>query len=289
MKITEFRTYFIDQVAPFFDTEEAASFFYLIIEKWRNLKRVDLVMQPDLFFSEVEINQLEHVISELKRQKPIQYILGSTEFYGLQFEVNEHTLIPRPETEELVEWIVKSQDLHDDKQESDSNSIKILDIGTGSGCVAISLAKNINHAQVSAIDVSDEALATAKKNAEANRVEVAFLHQNILETETFSESFDIIVSNPPYVRILEKQEIKPNVLEFEPHLALFVSNEDPLLFYRKIAQLAQNNLKKNGYLFFEINQYLAKETVELLEELHFKSIELRKDIYGNYRMIRCQI
>lgn len=288
MKITQFRTYFIEQVAPFFDEEEAASFFYLIIENWRNLKRVDLVMQPDLFFSESELIQLENVISELKLQKPIQYILGSTEFYGMFFQVNEHTLIPRPETEELVEWVVMSQNLEEGKRKLVNKSVKILDIGTGSGCIAISLAKNIQLAHVSAIDVSIEALATAKKNATFNGVEVQFMHQNILETNSLSESYDVIVSNPPYVRMLEKQEIKPNVLEFEPHLALFVENEDALLFYRKIGQLAQNHLNKDGYLFFEINQYLAKETVELLENLQFKFIELCKDIYGNYRMIKCQ-
>lgn len=288
MKITQFRTYFIEQVAPFFDEEEAASFFYLIIENWRNLKRVDLVMQPDLFFSESELIQLENVISELKLQKPIQYILGSTEFYGMFFQVNEHTLIPRPETEELVEWVVMSQNLEEGRRKLVNKSVKILDIGTGSGCIAISLAKNIQLAHVSAIDVSIEALATAKKNATFNGVEVQFMHQNILETNSLSESYDVIVSNPPYVRMLEKQEIKPNVLEFEPHLALFVENEDALLFYRKIGQLAQNHLNKDGYLFFEINQYLAKETVELLENLQFKFIELRKDIYGNDRMIKCQ-
>ncbi len=288
MKITQFRTYFIEQVAPFFDEEEAASFFYLIIENQRNLKRVDLVMQPDLFFSESELIQLESIIFELKRQKPIQYILGTTEFYGMFFQVNEHTLIPRPETEELVEWVVMSQKLEEGRRKLENKFIKILDIGTGSGCIAISLAKNLHQAQVSAIDVSIKPLATAKKNAAFNGVEVQFMHQNILETDSFSESYDVIISNPPYVRMLEKQEIKPNVLEFEPHLALFVENEDALLFYRKIGQLAQNHLTKDGYLFFEINQYLAKETVELLESLHFKSIELRKDIYGNNRMIRCQ-
>ena len=288
MKITQFRPYFINQVAPFFDKEEAESFFYLIIENFRNLKRVDLVMQPDLFFSEPELIQLEQVIAELKLQKPIQYILGSTEFYGLQFEVNEHTLIPRPETEELVDWILKSQKLEDGRRTTEDKSIKMLDIGTGSGCIAISLAKNLPLARVSAIDVSVEALATAKKNAALNEVDVQFICQNILETNSLTTTYDIIVSNPPYVRMLEKQEIKTNVLDFEPHLALFVEDNDALLFYRKIAQLAQHNLNENGLLFFEINQYLAKETIELLENLHFKSIELRQDIYGNDRMICCK-
>lgn len=288
MKITQFRPYFIDQVAPFFDKEEAESFFYLIIENFRNLKRVDLVMQPDLFFSEPELIQLEQVIAELKLQKPIQYILGTTEFYGLQFQVNPHTLIPRPETEELVEWILNYQNALNENKKKDGFQTKILDIGTGSGCIAISLAKNFPNAQVDAIDVSLNALAVAKNNAVLNKVNVQFLHQNILETRSLSTTYDIIVSNPPYVRMLEKQEIKTNVLDFEPHLALFVEDNDALLFYRKIAQLAQHNLNENGLLFFEINQYLAKETIELLENLHFKSIELRQDIYGNDRMICCK-
>lgn len=215
----------------------------------------------------------------MKIQKPIQYILGETEFYGLPFLVNENTLIPRQETEELVEWIVKEE------EKREEGRVKILDIGTGSGCIAISLAKNLSNAKVFAIDVSEKALATAKKNADINNVNVTFLLKNILETNDLEQQFDIIVSNPPYVRNLEKAEIKPNVLEYEPHLALFVEDTDALLFYRKIAQLAMKNLNSNGKLYFEINQYLGKETVALLECLELSNVELKKDIYGNDRMI----
>ena len=207
-------------------------------------------------------------------------MLGKTSFYGLDFEVNPAVLIPRPETEELVDWIIKSN-----VAAQASKIIKILDIGTGSGCIAISLAKNIPDAQVFAIDVSAEALATAQKNAEINKVQVTFINKNILETTDLEQQFDIIVSNPPYVRNLEKEEIKKNVLDNEPHLALFVQDNDALIFYRKIAELAQENLSENGQLFFEINQYLGQEMMELLEEMNFKNIELRKDIYGNYRML----
>jgi release factor glutamine methyltransferase len=171
-----------------------------------------------------------------------------------------------------------------------------LDIGTGSGCIAISLAKNIPNAEVFAIDVSEKALTTAQKNAENNQVKVNFIKTDILKIKDLGElptshfplppSFDIIVSNPPYVRELEKQEIKKNVLDNEPHLALFVEDNDALIFYRKIAELAQKNLTQNGQLFFEINQYLGKEMIDLLEKMGFKKIELRKDIYGNDRMIR---
>jgi release factor glutamine methyltransferase len=164
-----------------------------------------------------------------------------------------------------------------------------LDIGTGSGCIAISLAKNMPNAKVYAIDISEKALATAKKNALLNKVDVTFITQNILETDDLKQQFDIIVSNPPYVRNLEKQEIKKNVLDNEPHLALFVEDDDALIFYKKIAVLAQKNLLENGLLFFEINQYLGKDMIKLLEQMNFKNIELRKDIYGNDRMIRGEI
>ncbi|WP_396186878.1 N5-glutamine methyltransferase family protein, partial [Flavobacterium sp.] len=176
--------------------------------------------------------------------------------------------------------------IQDTKSDELRRRIKILDIGTGSGCIAVSLAKNIPNAQIFAIDVSEKALATAKKNAEINAVKVTFIERNILETEVLSEQFDIIVSNPPYVRELEKKEIKKNVLDNEPHLALFVKDNDALVFYKKIAELAQKNLSHNGELFFEINQYLGDEMMELLEKMEFKNIELRKDIYGNDRMIR---
>jgi len=281
-KIKEYRTQFIQELTPIYDAGEAESFFYLILEEKHQLKRIDLALHPDLVFSEAEMVVWNSILEQLKQEIPVQYLLGKTSFYGLDFEVNENVLIPRPETEELVEWILESQ-----KSKVESQNIRILDIGTGSGCIAISLAKNIPNAAVFGIDVSAKALATAKKNAERNAVEVTFINQNILETEDLRQQFDIIVSNPPYVRNLEKEEIKKNVLDNEPHLALFVEDNDALIFYKKIAELAQKNLSENGQLYFEINQYLGKETVDLLEKMNFKNIELRKDIYGNDRMISC--
>jgi release factor glutamine methyltransferase len=233
------------------------------------------------------LKKWKNIDSELKNQRPIQYILGETTFYGLSFLVNENTLIPRPETEELVELIIESTNY-----ELRNTKLKVLDIGTGSGCIAISLAKHLPTSEVYAIDVSEEALVTAKKNAELNKVAIDFISTNILDVVTLSavagldKQFDIIVSNPPYVRNLEKSEIKPNVLEYEPHLALFVDDIDPLLFYRKIAELAIKNLNPNGKLYFEINQYLGKETIKLLEDFGFRNVELKKDIYGNDRMLR---
>lgn len=284
MKIKEYRIEFIQQLTPIYDAGEAESFFYLILEENHQMKRIDLALNSDLSFSDTEIQYWNSILDELKKEIPVQYLLGKTSFYGLDFEVNENVLIPRPETEELVEWIVESQ-----KSKAKSQKPKILDIGTGSGCIAISLAKNIPNATVFAIDISEKALATAKKNAEINDVNVAFIEKNILKTEDLEQQFDIIVSNPPYVRELEKQEIRKNVLDNEPHLALFVEDNDALIFYRKIAELAQKNLTQNGQLFFEINQYLGTETVDLLEKMNFKNIELRKDIYGNDRMIKAEI
>jgi release factor glutamine methyltransferase len=285
MLLKNYKDIFKNELAAIYDEQEIESFFYILLEKFHDLKRIDLALNPEMVMDGNHLKQWKNVISELKTQKPIQYILGETEFFGLRFEVNENTLIPRPETEELVELIINDEG----KGKREERKVKVLDIGTGSGCIAISLAKNILNAEVSAIDVSGKALATAKKNAETNEVNVDFLLKDILETEDLEQQFDIIVSNPPYVRNLEKAEIKPNVLEYEPHLALFVEDTDALLFYRKIAQLAKKNLNSKGKLYFEINQYLGKETVQLLESLGFKNVELKKDIYGNDRMISASL
>jgi release factor glutamine methyltransferase len=283
-KIKEYRTQFIQELTPIYDAGEAESFFYLILEEKHQLKRIDLALHPDLVFLEEEMVVWNSILEQLKLEIPVQYLLGKTSFYGLDFEVNENVLIPRPETEELVEWILENQ-----KSKGESRNIRILDIGTGSGCIAISLAKNLPNATVFAIDVSEKALATAQKNAVTNKVNVTFINQNILETEDLGQEFDIIVSNPPYVRNLEKEEIKKNVLDNEPHLALFVEDNDALIFYKKIAELAQKNGSENGQLYFEINQYLGKEMVDLLEKMNFKNIELRKDIYGNDRMTKASV
>ncbi|AOZ99941.1 peptide chain release factor N(5)-glutamine methyltransferase [Flavobacterium commune] len=299
MKIKAYRTQFIQALSIIYDEGEAESFFYLILEEKKQLKRIDLALQPDLEFSEEEIRIWNAILEQLKLEIPVQYLLGKTHFYGLEFEVNENVLIPRPETEELVEWIIGSQKLEVRSEKSESKKLKILDIGTGSGCIAISLAKNIPNAQVFAIDVSEKALATAQKNAEMNQTEVHFIKTNILNINNLQElpasnfqlptHFDIIVSNPPYVRNIEKQEIKKNVLDNEPHLALFVEDDNALIFYRKIAELARKNLTQNGQLFFEINQYLGKEMISLLENMNFKNVELRKDIYGNDRMTKASV
>lgn len=292
MNLKAYKINFTKVLEPFYDLEEIESFFYIITEFLHQKKRIDLALEPHFSITENEAARWDSILAELQQEKPIQYILGETEFFGLKFFVNENTLIPRPETEELVELILSIKPLN-----SSTVQPKILDIGTGSGCIAISLAKSLPHAKVFALDISEKALEMAKKNAELNQVELNFINTSILEVEDLKQltthnsqlipKFDIIVSNPPYVRNLEKEEIKKNVLAYEPHLALFVEDNDPLLFYRKIAQLAQKNLSENGKLYFEINQYLGKETVELLENLNFNNVKLIKDVYGNDRMIEC--
>ena len=278
MEVKKYKALFQNELSPFFDAMEIDQFFYLTLEKKHQLKRVDLALNPNFEISDEEEQYWDSVLTQLKMQKPIQYILGETSFYGLSFLVNEYTLIPRPETEELVQWILETNPT--------SSEIALLDIGTGTGCIPITLKKNLPKATVFASDVSEKALEVATKNASMNQVDVTFLQNDILATTRLEQQFDVIVSNPPYVRELEKKEINTNVLQFEPHLALFVADNDALLFYRKIAQLAQEYLQPNGQLFFEINQYLGTEMVALVASYGFTEIELRQDIYGNDRMLR---
>jgi release factor glutamine methyltransferase len=218
------------------------------------------------------------ITEELIHGKPVQYVIGETEFYGCRIKVNENVLIPRPETEELVDWIIK---LVPNKE------LTILDICTGSGCIPIALKKNLPKAEVAACDISHEALEMAMKNAVLNKTDVRFFYTNILNPTVSSWStFDLIISNPPYVRNSEKQLMHKNVLEFEPHLALFVEDDEALIFYRKITELAKSKLKQGGFLFFEINEAYGKEIAELLEENGFKDVEIRKDMFGKDRMAK---
>ncbi len=283
MKIVDYRSRFTHALAPHYDADEAASFFYLLLAHFTGLKRIDLALDRNLEVPESQLQQWEHAVAQLKSHVPIQYIIGVTSFFGLDFEVSPHVLIPRPETEELVQWILS------DHAALQLENLRILDIGTGSGCIAISLAHGLPHAQVWAMDVSDNALSVARRNAVRNGVCVNWISQDILTTDDLHARFDVIVSNPPYVRNLEKSEIRPNVLDHEPHLALFVDDHDALLFYRKIADLALKSLSSNGRLYFEINQYLGNETMDMLKQKGFSQIELRADLYGNDRMILARV
>ncbi len=282
MNIRDLRTNFVNSLSVCYDKEEVFSFFYMLSEHILGLQRVNVAIHLDKKVSEDEIKRFSSAEKRLKKEEPIQYIIGTTDFYGLILDVNQHVLIPRPETEELVDWIIKDQNKANDP-------IKILDIGTGSGCVAISLAKNLPAAEVYAIDISDKAIEIARENARNNKVEVTFILKDILSTQDLLQPFDVIVSNPPYVRELEKQEMQHNVLNHEPQQALFVSDHNPLLFYEKITQLAKKSLKPTGVLYFEINQYLGRETQDMIENFGFESVLLRKDIFGNDRMIKAEL
>lgn len=281
MKLRDYRNNFTEQLSQLYDTVEAERFFIITLEELKGWNRSRLALNPDEEMTPDEVRQWDEVQQHLKEQKPIQYIFGKAWFYGLEFRVNENTLIPRPETEELVEWIIS--------ENKNRQDITILDIGTGSGCIAISLAKNLPYAKVFALDVSEKALEVAKYNAEVNGANVTFIKEDILSVEALPQQFDIIVSNPPYVRHLEKAEIKENVLQYEPHLALFVEDNDALLFYRTIAQLGKSSLKHGGMLYFEINQYLGNETVKMLAESYYKDIILKKDLFGNDRMVKAKL
>lgn len=284
MLLKDLKQIFHKELDAIYGEDEVRSFFFLLTENYFGISRLDLAMQTELAITTNEHPKIMEALSLLKSEYPIQYILKETEFYGFPFKVNSSTLIPRPETEELVTWV------HDTAQAmtTQQSALKILDIGTGSGCIAISLARLLPKAKVSALDVSTNALTVAKENAILNAVEINFIGANILEPQKdiFSEPLDIIVSNPPYVRELEKEEMKPNVLNSEPHLALFVDNDNALQFYKAIIEFSTLNLKDKGLLFFEINEYLGQEMIALLKENNFTDIELKKDMFGKDRMIK---
>ena len=286
MNIKKFRDYFNKTLKKLYPTSEIDTFLFLLLEEYLNFKRIDVVLKSNFEISPEDLILLKSSTKLLEQEIPIQYILGKTEFYGFPFILNEHVLIPRPETEELItsilEKVLKTKTFHTNAKEK---QLKILDIGTGSGCIPISLKKSLPFAEITAIDVSNEALTIAKKNTVLNKVDINLTQQDILKTTSLNQLYDIIVSNPPYVRESEKKEIKNNVLNNEPHMALFVKDNNPLVFYNKIAELAKNHLSENGTLFFEINQYLGKETVELIKLKGFNKIQLKKDIFGRDRII----
>lgn len=264
-----------------YDKVEIDSFFYLLVAKYYKVSRLDLAVQPD--YQVKEYQKLFNALNLLKEEYPIQYILGETEFFGLTFQVNAHTLIPRPETEELTEIIIE-------KLKRSKKHLKILDIGTGSGCIAISLAKHLPNSKIYALDISKEALKLAQSNAELNNVKITLIEADILNSDTWDtefkkQQFDVMVSNPPYIREKEKLLMKANVLNHEPHLALFVNSENPFLFYESILEYAVHNLSSKGLLFFEINEYLGKEIMTLMRKYDFTQTELKQDLFKKDRMI----
>lgn len=287
MQLNRLAQNFKEGLSTIYQENEAQALFLITLQHLLNYSRADYLLKKEIEVGDTESASILNVLKELKTGKPIQYILGEAHFYGLTFKVDESVLIPRPETEELVEWVLKSV-TDCGLQVTGQGPISILDVGTGSGCIAISLKKNLPNTNVYALDIAADTIETAKQNAALNHVDVEFIKEDILQSQydIRHTPYSVIVSNPPYIKEDEKQAMHQNVLANEPHRALFVSNENPLIFYEAIANFALNNLNKNGLLFFEINEYLGEQTVSLLKYKGFKNIELRKDMQGKNRMIK---
>ena len=282
--VRECRKYYASELEKIYDSNEANALIMILLEHYFGIDRVKIAMDPELRLSESELLTLHFAVKELLKNKPVQYIIGETEFCGLRFFVEEGVLIPRPETEELVNQLVSWS-----VSQSPSLSFRVLDIGTGSGCIAISLAKLLKDSVVTAVDVSEKASEIAKKNAEANGVNVRFILDDILNPknpELIDNQYDIIVSNPPYVCESEKSEMRANVLDYEPSTALFVSDDDPLVFYKKTLEFAQKTLKPNGKVWFEINERFGREMRNLCLDMGFKNVEIIKDFRGRERIVK---
>ncbi len=273
-KIQDFKA----KLKHLYDERESNNLYYRILEEILGCDTTTLLLYGDEKMTDDKLSEYQKIVDKLSSGIPIQHIFGYTIFFNNQFFVNPDVLIPRPETEELINWILQTS----------TNYKNILDIGTGSGCIAICLDKKLPDTSVYAIDVSAMALETANKNNLYNHTNVQFILDDILSPKTSYPQFSCIVSNPPYIRISEKQEMHTNVVEHDPHLALFVTDDDPLIFYREIAQFGQSYLEEDGYLFFEINECLADETIQLLSVNHYVDILLKQDINGKNRMIRCR-
>jgi release factor glutamine methyltransferase len=278
MNFKQLEQEFIGNLSSLYPDEEASALFFMVVDHLTGWSRSRISMDTGLEVTVEQYNDLQQLTADLKCGEPIQYLLGEAWFYGLKFRVNKNVLIPRPETEELVHWILADT--------LKKPQLRVLDIGTGSGCIAVSLKKMNPLFSVDAIDVSPDALYVAAENADLNGVELKFIEHDMI-TYSSNVKYDLIVSNPPYIKEDERAAMHANVLLHEPHLALFVSNEDPLIFYRTIAEFALLNLTTAGQLYFEINEYLSVETSAMLYAKGFKSVELRHDMQGKPRMIRC--
>ncbi len=281
MRFTEVNKIFHKELDALYGSDEVSSFFFMLTEHYFGLSRLSLALDHSLQLSDQEESKLYAALTRLVNNEPIQYIIGKSHFFGSDFEVNEHTLIPRPETEELVQWIIEDHQYKED--------VTVLDIGTGSGCIAVSLAQNLPRSTVFAMDIHEKTIDVASKNASINKVSINFIQADVLALQSLDMTYDVIVSNPPYVRELEKKMMQKNVLRFEPEKALFVTDDDPLIFYEKIAQLAFNFLAKDGTLYFEINEYLSEETKTVCEEVGFTKVTVKNDIFGKPRMIKALV
>lgn len=273
--------YFSLKLLNQFDKSTINQYFYWCTAYFLGMSKMDVLAHPNTLLTESEILKFHYAAKQLMQNKPIQYVVGKTSFYYSEFDLDENVLIPRPETEELVDWIVK-----------DNPKGVVLDIGTGSGCIAVSLAKFLPNCKVFGIDVSAKAISVAEKNAQKNKVNIQFLQADILTinlNELLLQKVEVIVSNPPYIPLKDKAFMEENVLGYEPDLALFVEDENPLLFYQKILEQAYVNLNPNGRVYFEIHEDFAIEIKELAIHNGFKSVEIRKDLQGKNRMVKCEI
>ena len=277
-KLTSVKRYFLLQLALKFPESEAEQLMRILLEDLFGIDRMQMLMNPNLTIDEIQHSRLEKAVGELLHDRPVQYVTGMTEFCDLKFKVNGSVLIPRPETEEMVQKIV-AQDIHPKR---------IWDIGTGSGCIAIALAKHFADAEVFAFDVSEDALATARENALLNKVKVNFVHDDVLNphSEIFSQPVDLVVSNPPYVCEKERKSMENNVLDWEPETALFVPDADPLLFYRQILRLSKKQLSPDGAVWFEINEAMGKEMLDLCHAEGFAEAEIFDDFAGKARVCK---
>jgi len=272
MKLASFKKEFLESITPLYNNDEARSLYYMLCEECLALSKSKLIIAEDMDLSVEKTNHLYNCLERLKKNEPIQYVLGNTKFCGLNFFVNESVLIPRPETEELVNIILKNK----------LGDKTVLDIGSGSGCIAISLAKHYPNAKVTALDISKDALELSKRNAKENDVNLEFINADIINYKS-DKKYDIIVSNPPYVIELEKKHMSKNVLDYEPELALFVKNDDPLQFYKAILDFAKNTLNKNGKIYFEINEKYKDEIKRLTCNYGYSNIECKEDLFGRDR------
>ena len=272
MKLASFKKEFLKSITLLYNKDESSSLYYVLCEEVLSIPKSKLIIAEDMDLSVEKTNQLYDCLDRLKKHEPIQYVLGKTKFCNLIFFVNESVLIPRPETEELINIILKN--------ELDNKTI--LDIGSGSGCIAISLAKHSVNTKVAALDVSKDAIELSKMNAKENDVKLEFINADILNYKS-DKKYDIIVSNPPYVLELEKKNMSKNVLDYEPELALFVKNDDPLQFYKAILDFSKNLLNKNGKIYFEINEKYENEIKDLAYYYSYSNVDCKLDVFGKHR------
>ncbi len=263
-----------------YDERETGAIAFILLEYILNINKSDIIANKEINVSHLKREELEEAIDRINQGEPVQYITGRTVFMDLNFKVNPSVLIPRPETEELVDFIVK--------ENKDKKNLHVMDMGTGSGCIAVSLAHYLKDAEVIAVDISKSALYVAAENAAINHAKVKFINDDILNfSETNTYKLDVIVSNPPYVRYSEQKEMRKNVLEYEPKLALFVDDKEALIYYEKIAAFSARHLNEEGLLYLEINEMLSIETAKLVESFGFKNIEIKNDLFNKPRFIRC--